>query len=294
MDMRALLMGLAFAVMWASAFTAARIIVTEAPPLLALALRFSLSGVVGVAIALLAGQSWRLSRAQWGGVIIFGFMQNAVYLGLNFTAMQWVGASVAAIIGSAMPLLVAVAGWLFMQDRLRPLAVMGLLGGFGGVLMIMLARLQGGVDPVGLVLCLIAVLALTIATLAARRLGSTSSDNILMVVGIQMLVGAVAVGIPGLATETWDVTWSWRLAGAFLFASLLSGLLATWVWFRLVARVGAVKASVFHFLNPFVGVLVAWALLDEGMGMWDVIGVIVIAGGILAVQLSRESAPRAA
>jgi len=294
MDMRALLMGLAFAVMWASAFTAARIIVTEAPPLLALALRFSLSGVVGVAIALLAGQSWRLSRAQWGGVIIFGIMQNAIYLGLNFTAMQWVGASVAAIIGSAMPLLVAVAGWLFLQDRLRPLAVMGLVCGFGGVLLIMLARLQGGVDPFGLVLCVIAVLALTVATLAARRLGSTSGDNILMVVGIQMLVGAVAVGIPGLATETWDVTWSWRLGGAFLFASLLSGLLATWVWFRLVARVGAVKASVFHFLNPFVGVLVAWALLDEGMGMWDVIGVIVIAGGILAVQMSRESPPRAA
>ena len=47
MDLRALLMGLAFAVMWASAFTSTRMIVTEAPPLMALALRFALSGVVG-------------------------------------------------------------------------------------------------------------------------------------------------------------------------------------------------------------------------------------------------------
>ena len=33
MDLRAIFMGLAFALMWSSAFTSARIIVSEAPPL---------------------------------------------------------------------------------------------------------------------------------------------------------------------------------------------------------------------------------------------------------------------
>lgn len=73
MDIKAILMGLLFAVMWASAFTSTRMIVTEAPPLLALAARFALSGVVGVGIALALGQTWRgLTRGQWRAIVIWG------------------------------------------------------------------------------------------------------------------------------------------------------------------------------------------------------------------------------
>ena len=40
MDIRAILAGLAFALIWSSAFTSARIIVADAPPILSLSLRF--------------------------------------------------------------------------------------------------------------------------------------------------------------------------------------------------------------------------------------------------------------
>jgi len=57
LDIRAVLMGLAFAFMWSSAFTSARIIVADAPPITALSLRFLISGALGIAIALALGQS---------------------------------------------------------------------------------------------------------------------------------------------------------------------------------------------------------------------------------------------
>ena len=88
MDIKAVLMGLAFAFMWSSAFTSARVIVEYAPPLSALALRFLISGLIGVGIAWMLGQSARLTRRQWTGVLVFGLCQNALYLGLNFVAMQ--------------------------------------------------------------------------------------------------------------------------------------------------------------------------------------------------------------
>ena len=56
MDLRALAMGLAFAFMWSSAFTSARIIVADAPPITALAIRFVISGLLGIAIAAAIGQ----------------------------------------------------------------------------------------------------------------------------------------------------------------------------------------------------------------------------------------------
>jgi len=288
MDIKAILMGLAFAAMWSSAFTSARVIVEYAPPLTALALRFLVSGLLGVLIAFAMGQSARLSRRQWTGVLVFGLCQNALYLGLNFVAMQTVPASLAAIIASTMPLLVALVGWIVFGTKVKPLGLMGLIAGVIGVALIMGARLQGGVDPFGLILCVVGVVSLTIATLAV--LGASSGGNVLMIVGLQMLVGAAILSFPAVAFEEWVVTWNWQLIVAFVYTTLVPGLAATWVWFTLVGRIGAVKASTFHFLNPFLGVAIASALLGETIGWLDVIGVAIIAGGILAVQLSKQPA----
>ncbi|MBT8474418.1 MAG: DMT family transporter, partial [Alphaproteobacteria bacterium] len=264
----------------------ARIIVADAPPLGSLALRFLISGLIGVGVALAMGQSWRLTRAQWGATVLFGVCQNALYLGLNFVAMQTIEASLAAIIASSLPLLVALFGWIVFRERLGALALVGLVTGFGGVALIMGSRLSGGVDLYGVVLCGIGALALTFATLALR--GASSGGNVMMIVGLQMLVGSVVLAVPAVATETWDVTWSWQLIAAFAYTTLIPGLAATWVWFTLVNRIGAVRAATFHFLNPFFGVLVAAALLGEAMRAIDWIGVAIIAAAILVVQLSRQ------
>ncbi|WP_187429120.1 hypothetical protein ROLI_005250 [Roseobacter fucihabitans] len=286
MDIRAILAGLAFALMWSSAFTSARIIVADATPLAALTLRYLISGLLGVAIARMLGQSWHLTPAQWRATIIFGVLQNAVYLGLNFVAMQTIEASVAAIIASTMPLLVALAGWVFLKEGLKPLAIAGLVAGLIGVALIMGARINGGVDLFGLMLCGIGVAALTVATLSVR--GATSGGNFLMIVGLQMLVGCVALAIATALFETPRFTPSWALTAAFAYTTLIPGLAATFVWFWLVNRIGATRAATFHFLNPFLGVAIAALLLGESLGARDVLGVLIIALGILAVQLSRQ------
>jgi drug/metabolite transporter (DMT)-like permease len=286
MDFRSIIMGLAFALMWSSAFTSARIIVAEAPPMMSLSLRFLLSGGIGVILALVMGQTWRLTRPQWKGVIVFGICQNALYLGLNFIAMQTIEASLASIIASTMPLLVALAGWLFFKDRLRPLGYAGLISGIVGVALIMGSRFQGNIDVFGLVLCGIGALSLAIATLSMR--GASSGGNFMMIVGLQMLVGSAVLIGPAVLLETWDVSWSPRLVTAFAYTTLVPGLAATLVWFYLVDRIGAVRASTYHFLNPFFGVAVAAWILSETLRPLDILGVVIIAAGILAVQLSKS------
>lgn len=289
MDIRAILMGLAFAFMWSSAFTSARMIVADAPPMLALSLRFLISGLIGVAIARALGQSWQLTPSQRRSTLVFGLCQNAIYLGFNFVAMQWVEASLAAIIASTMPLLVALFGWLFFGDRVRPLGVAGLVAGFAGAAIIMGARFGGGVSLPGVALCVMGAAALATATLSVRA--ASSGGNLLMIVGLQMFVGAALLGVASIAFETWVVTWTPRLILAFAYTTLVPGLLATWVWFALVSRIGAVRAATFHFLNPFFGVAVAAVFLKESLGLGDILGVAIIAAGILAVQVSKQRAP---
>ncbi|WP_188525710.1 DMT family transporter [Sinisalibacter lacisalsi] len=286
MDIRALVMGLAFAFMWSSAFTSARIIVADAPPITTLAIRFVISGLLGIAIAAALGQKISLTRGQWISVVVFGISQNALYLGLNFVAMQWIEAGFASIIASSMPLIVAALGWAVFRDKLTPLALTGLVLGFAGVALIMGTRISGGVDLIGIALCVIAALALAVATLTVRT--ASGGGNLLMVVGLQMIVGAVVLAPFGIAFETLEVTWSWQLVAAFIYTTLIPGLAATWVWFALVGRIGPVRASTFHFLNPFFGVTIAALLLGEELGPLDVVGVAIVTVGILAVQLAKQ------
>ncbi|MCU4651671.1 DMT family transporter [Roseibacterium sp. SDUM158016] len=286
MDFRALALGLVFALIWSSAFSSARIIVEAAPPLMALSLRFFISGLIGVGIAAALGQSLRLAPAQWRAVLIFGICQNALYLGLNFVGMQTVEASLAAILASAMPLLVAAANWGVFGEKLPALGIGGLIAGFAGVSIIMADRFGGGADVTGVVLCFLGVIALSVATLMMRS-ASSDGGNLLMVVGLQLLVGSIALLPPALILETPEVTWSWELVAAFVYTTLMPGLTATFIWFRLVARIGSTRAATYHFLNPFFGVVIAAVLLGERLSWADALGVVVIAAGILAVQLAR-------
>ena len=286
MDGKAVFLGLAFALMWSSAFTSARIIVEYAPPLYSLSARFLISGLIGISIALILGQSWKLSKKQWISVVVFGVCQNALYLGLNFVAMQTVEASLAAIIASTMPLIVACAGWLIFKERLPTLGIVGLISGLIGVALIMGSRIQADVDLFGIILCIIVAVSLAVATLSMR--GVSSSGNYLMIVGLQMLVGSLTLWAPAIILETPTIVWTNAFVYAFIYTTLVPGLMATLVWFILVDRIGAVRASTYHFLNPFFGVAIAAAILSEGLTLLDIIGVIIVAGGILAVQISKR------
>ena len=287
MDLRAMLAGLAFALIWSSAFTSARIIVADAPPILSLSIRFLISGFIAIAIARTLGQTWRLTPGQWKATIVFGICQNALYLGLNFVAMQSIEASLASIIASVMPLAVGFAGWVIFGERLSWVGILGLLIGAVGVLVIMGARIQDGADLFGILLCFIAVASLTVATLVVR--GASSGGNLLMIIGLQMLVGAALLAIPGSLLEHKVVVWSPKLIIAFSYTVVMPGLVATFIWFWLVSRIGAVKAATFHFLNPFFGVVIAAIFLGENLRVWDVVGVVVIMIGILAVQMARQT-----
>ena len=140
MDFRSIFLGILISVIWSSAFTSARILMSSAPPFLVLSLRFLISGLLAIAIARLLGQNFNLSRQDWAGILIFGFCQNVLNLGLNFVAMQWIDASMAVIIASMLPLVVAAISWIYFVDKPGIIGVLGLVAGMSGVLLIMIDR----------------------------------------------------------------------------------------------------------------------------------------------------------
>ena len=150
-----------------------------------------------------------------------------------------------------------------------------------------MAGLGAGADLLGVGLCILGVISLTVATLSLRN--ASSGGNFMMIVGLQMLIGSAVLWPVGLALETATVNMSLKLVLAFAYTTLVPGLAATLVWFWLVNRIGAVKAATFHFLNPFLGVAIAAVILSEQLGAMDILGVVIITFGILAVQIARQT-----
>ncbi len=282
-DVFAVFMGVLFALIWSSAFTVGKIALADAPPFLLQSVRFLVAGLIGVALAAALGQRMPVEARQWRMIAWLGLCQNTLYLGLMFVALRMIPAGLAAILASTMPLMVAAVGACFLRERSSAGRIIGMVLGFGGAGFIMLDRLGGGGDPLGIFICMLSVMSLAAATLIARH--ANLGTGLFMVVGLQQLFGGLALAPFALATESFgEVTVTASLVVCFIYMTLVAGLFATFLWFSLLRRIGTQQASAYHFLNPAFGVAIAWALLGEHLGINDLIGVAVVAIGILMVQ----------
>ncbi len=288
MQIKHLLLGVVFAIIWSSAFPSAKVAVQYAPPFFILFLRFFFSGLLAVAIAKALGQKISFNKKDWLSIVTFGVLQNSIYLGLIFLAATKIEANVSVIIASILPLTVALFSWLFFNSKISILGIAGLLLGFSGVLVIMYQRAQSGSELIGIFLCFIALLATTIATLILSKI-NIKKENVLMIVGLQMIVGCVTLFPFSYFFEDWIIKWHVNFVLTFTYLSLFPGIIAPLIWFYLQKEIGTVRFSSFHFLNPIFGVFLSFLLLSEKLSFFDFIGIAVVTIGLYLVQIEKRS-----
>jgi len=279
-----------FCLLWSFAFVAGKIGVTDCPPLILLAARFSLAGILILGITALRGEAW--SSLTWRDAAIFailGVANNALYLGLGYTGLQTVSAGLGGLVVSANPVFTAVLAAAFLGEALTWRKVMGLLLGIAGVGFIVWHRMSVGTDDWHGILFTLASLASIVAgTILFKVLapkGSLWVGN-----GVQNLAaGIVLLPFAFTLADVGDIVPSARLLGAFAFLVLGGSILAYLLWFHLLKVCGATAASAYHFLMPPLGMLFAFLVLGEHVEFRDLLGIIPVALGIYLV--TRPAAP---
>jgi len=273
-----------FCLLWSFAFVAGKIGVTDCPPLILLAARFSLAGILILGITALRGEAW--SSLTWRDAAIFailGVANNALYLGLGYTGLQTVSAGLGGLIVSANPVFTAVLAAAFLGEALTWRKVMGLLLGIAGVGFIVWHRMSVGTDDWHGILFTLASLASIVAgTILFKVLapkGSLWVGN-----GVQNLsAGIVLLPFAFTLADVGDIVPSARLLGAFAFLVLGGSILAYLLWFHLLKVCGATAASAYHFLMPPLGMLFAFLVLGEHVEFRDLLGIVPVALGIYLV-----------
>ena len=287
MELKSVIMGLGFVILWSSAFTSAKIIVQYSPPLLILAVRFFLTGSLGLVLANFFCKKISLTKKEWYSLVAFGVCQNTIYLGCNFIAMGSIDAFLAVIIASMLPILVAIISWVTKVEKIGFIGLVGMLFGVFGCLIILKDKVMIPSNLFGMVFCLIGATALAVATLLVKNTIS-KKNQILRIVSLQMLVGGLPLIFLSLIFETWEITFSTSFIIAFFYTCFFPGLLATIVWFNLVRKEGAIRASAFHFLNPPMGVLIASLVLAESIELLDIFGIIILMIAIYLIYKSKR------
>jgi drug/metabolite transporter (DMT)-like permease len=193
---------------------------------------------------------------------------------------------VGAIVASLNPLVLASVAPFVLQERLTPLKIAGLLLGFGGVVGVMLARIgSGSANPPDVLLAFTGVVASVASTVIFKRY--CGGLDLRIVTALQLLTaGAVLLPCAVIVEGPPHVVWSARIVAAFVYLVLVISIGASLLWFWLLSHGEASRVSAFYFLTPIFGLLIAYVLLGEKVGVRDIGGLTAIAFGIFLVQRS--------
>src|ERR1700761_3619109 len=180
-----------FCLLWSFAFVAGKVGVTDCPPLILLAARFLLAGILILGISAFRDEPW----LSWRDATVFavlGVANNALYLGLGYTGLKTVSAGLGGLIVSANPVFTAVLAALFLGEQLTWRKVAGLLLGIIGVGIIVWHRMSIGTDSLhGILFTLASLMSIVTGTILFKLLAP--KGNLWIGNGIQNLSGGIAL-----------------------------------------------------------------------------------------------------
>jgi drug/metabolite transporter (DMT)-like permease len=271
-------------VLWSLNLTVTRYILTHGfQPLAYATVRYGTAALIFVGIALVSERTLRLRRSDLGLVVL-----AALCLWLNqlsfVYALEKTSASTIALILGATPIFAAVIGIAFGLERLSRkfwlaaaisfagvgLVAAGAPGGFSG-------DLRGNLLGIATAATW-AAYSVAIAPLMERYSASRISAVVLSLGWVLIAL----VGFPQAADQDYGLGWKvWVLLG---FATVGPLVVTNILWFRSLHKIGASRATLVANLQPFVAAVFALILLSERMTLLQVVGGILIGGGILTAR----------
>lgn len=277
---------LLFVLLWSSSFLGTRVGLRHMSPLWFVALRMILAAAIISGTMAVLRRPWNLSRAAWLHCAVVGVSTQAVLLMTAHVAMTRIEAAPIALIQTLNPLLCALLAWPLLGERLRPSQIVGLLLGFAGVLLILgLAALNSRADLPDLLGAIAGVCTLAGGTLYFRRF--CRDVPALPGAAAQFLASAIVCTVSAIVLERFWTDWN---AGAFAgiaWNTLAVSMGGMALYFLMLIRGTAARATVNFYLVPGVTSVLTWAILGERLTPVMVLGLAISTVGCWLVGRRR-------
>lgn len=278
-------LGLVFSVIWASAFVVGALAVPELGAFPTLVIRFALGAVILLPWCLRERQLFEPDLVRRG--LVLGALNNGVYLGLCFYALEFISPALVIVCVSCSPFIALVIAGLMGVERPSLPKVVGMVIGVAGVVIITGARLSWS-DITGMSLALLGTTAFALAAVLFRR--NTGTTPLLSLNFWQSVSGAVVLLPFAIMTAGAIGHISLQAIGAVLYLTVIVSIGGMMLWLMLIRMGGVSKASAFHLLIPLIGVVLTHLVFDTGIEPRVILGTVIVTVGLYLCL--REPAPK--
>ncbi|HYP41297.1 MAG TPA: DMT family transporter [Chloroflexia bacterium] len=273
---------LALGAIWGASFMFIKVGGAEIQPFFLVEMRLGLAALVMLAIV--ARQRGALSGLirHWRPLLVMGVLNCA----LPYTLLTWgetyISSGLAAILNACAPLWSALLGFVWVwAERLAPSRLLGVLVGFGGVVLVVSANLSGGEEGIMQFVAQGAVLTMALSYAVAGVYGRKALKGVQPIIPAagQLITGALVL-MPLAAFQVPQVVPSWQALGAVITLAILGTALASLLFYWLLARVGTTKTLLVTYLLPIFALLWGALFLREEVTLPAVVGLALVLLGI--------------
>lgn len=280
-------------VLWGSTYLGIQVVVREhIPPATMGALRFSIAGIVLLAICAALGKkiilpASRLFRLGTIGVLLLT-CGNVVLA----WAEMYIPTGFAALLIATVPLWMALWNrFVFRDERLTVKSIVGLLLGLAGIVVLVWPKLatQSDVEShmwFGSAIVFVSAMSWSFGSVLSHEWGPNVDAFVasawqMLIAGIVNTIIAIALG------DHHTVVWTQKGVIALTYLIIAGSLIGYTSYIWLLKNVATSKVSTYAYVNPIVAVFLGWLILNEPVDSFVFIGAAIIVASVWLVTSSK-------
>jgi probable blue pigment (indigoidine) exporter len=263
-------------VAWGSTYVVTENLLPPDRPLFAAVVR-----ALPVGLAIVVARR-RLPRGSWWWrSLVLGTCNMGLFFALLFTAAYRLPGGIASTVTAMSPLAVMLLAAAMIRER--P-SVAGLAGGVVGVagVGLLVLRSDAAIDPVGLLAAIGAVLVSGLGFVLLKRW--ERPVDLITLTGWQLTAAGLVLLPVALVVEGAPPHVSGTNVAGFVWLGVVGTGLAYVCWFHGLTHMTAGAAALLGLVNPVVGTTLGVVVMREGFGPAQLLGVLLVLGGVLAGQ----------
>ena len=281
--------GLALSILWSSASTATKIGLTSAQPFVIYSIRFLIAGLLMLFISHVILGNRLPKKSEWKSIIVYGFLNVTLYLGLFIIAMQQVSAGLGSLAIAINPVFISLIAVSLFAHTITKRHLLSLVMCLLGVTIAAFPLIKNSVaTPLGIGILITSMIVYSFATIYYSRV-QWNGLQILTINGWQTIFGGIFLLPILLITyqpdkNLYDANF-WK---SVLWLSIPVSIAAVQLWLYLVKQ-NPINASFWLFLCPIFGFAFAKMMIHEPITWFTFLGVLLVLSGLYLVQSLKKN-----
>ena len=275
------LLFLILCLVWGSSFILMKEGLKELSAYEVAAMRMLSGGVVLLPFALNSFK--RMQRKDLGLLIISGLLGSFIPAILFCVAETKIDSALAGMLNALTPLFVIIIGAVLFRTSVPWKKVVGVLIGFGGMLLLFLAQKKGSANSDVFLASLIVIATFSYGlnvNLINRYLKHVASLDIAAIAFVALIIPAtIVLLVAGFAHHNFSDPSVIRAISASAVLGIFGTAIASILFYMLMKRAGPLFSSMVTYGIPFVAI--GWGLLaGETIGQLEIVGLLIILSGV--------------